>query len=164
MSKGIMISFRTTAELTSALKRLAQCSNTTLSSLIDSVLQDYLESQVAEDSLRQDRRRFPRQHETIPAIISGQNGARDLFHASKITNLSLGGVSIVVPRDDLTDACINDRLDTFEVIFALPRQEKPITIQCQAKRIHRGMGGYLVGASFAGPDRDGSQVLRGYLG
>lgn len=164
MSKGTMISFRTTAELTTALRHLARSHSTTLSSLIDTILQDYLESQEAENSLSQDRRRFPRQHETIPAIISGQNGAQDLFHASKITNLSLGGVNIVVPQDDLTDACINERLDNFEVIFALPRQEKPITIPCLTTRVLRGMDGYQVGAAFDGPDRANYQALRGYLG
>lgn len=165
MSKDVMISFRATAELDAALKRLARRKKTTRSSLIDSILQEYLESQVVGAGLDRDRRRFPRQREIIPAIICGRGGSHTLFHASKITNLSLGGINLVVPKDDLTDACINTRLRNFEIIFALPRQEKPITIQCQARRILQGMDGYHVGASFddADVDEDGYQALWTYL-
>lgn len=163
MSKGSMISFRTTAELNASLKLLAKVNRTTLSGLIDAILRDYLESQTIESSPRRDRRRFPRQNETIPAIICGRNGSQNLFHSSKITDLSLGGVNLLVPRDDLSDACLNEHLKNFEVIFALPRQDKPITIQCQARRILRGMDGYQVGARFNDAALDSYRALQGYL-
>ncbi len=163
MSKGIMISFRTTAELNASLKHLAEANKTSLSGLIDEILHDYLESQNTQSSPSRDRRRFPRQHETIPAIICGRNGRQNLFHSSKITDLSLGGISITVPQDDLSDACLNERLKKFEVIFALPRQDRPISIQCQTRRIQRGMDGYQVGACFADADLNSYQALQGYL-
>ena len=106
MTKDIMISFRTTEELNTSLKSLAKKNQSSLSAFIDSILQEYLESQAGQDSLQQDRRKFPRQHEAIPAIISGCNGSKKLFHASKITNLSLGGIR---PRRILQD------MDSYQV-------------------------------------------------
>ena len=70
MSKDTMISFRTTEEFSKPLKKLAKKNKTTLSGFIDAVLQDFLQSQAGQEILMQDRRRFPRQHKTIPAIIS----------------------------------------------------------------------------------------------
>ncbi len=98
MSKDTMISFRTTEEFSKSLKKYAKKNKVTLSGFIDAVLQDFLQSQAGQDILLQDRRRFPRQHKAIPAIISGHNGSHKYFHASKITNLSLGGINLVVPK------------------------------------------------------------------
>lgn len=163
MTKDIMISFRTTEELNTSLKSLAKKNQSSLSAFIDSILQEYLESQAGQESLQQDRRKFPRQHEAIPAIISGCNGSKKLFHASKITNLSLGGISLTVPKDDLTDKFVNDKLGEFELVFALPQEEKAIMIQCRTKRILQDMDSYQVGASFDDTDLKSYQALQGYL-
>lgn len=111
----------------------------------------------------QDRRRFPRQHKTIPAIISGTNGARKHFHASKITNLSLGGINLVVPKNEHNGALEEESLDAFDVVFALPQEDRPITIQCQGKRIFQTQDSYQVGASFDDADLDSYQALQSYL-
>ena len=163
MSKDTMISLRTTEEFSKSLKRLANKNKTTLSGFIDAVLQDFLQSQTGQEILLQDRRRFPRQHKTIPAIISGQSGARKHFHASKITNLSLGGISLVVPKNDHNGVLDDATLDSFDVVFALPQEERPITIQCQGKRIFQTQDSYQVGASFDDADLDSYQALQSYL-
>ncbi len=163
MSKDTMISFRTTEEFSKSLKRLAKKNKTTLSGFIDAVLQDFLQSQAGQDILMQDRRRFPRQHKTIPAIISGSNGSRKHFHASKITNLSLGGINLVVPKNEHNGALEEESLDAFDVVFALPQEDRPITIQCQGKRIFQTQDSYQVGASFDDADLDSYQALQSYL-
>ncbi len=163
MSKDTMISFRTTEEFSKSLKRLAKKNKTTLSGFIDAVLQDFLQSQAGQDILMQDRRRFPRQHKTIPAIISGQNGGRKQFHASKITNLSLGGINLVVPKNEQNGCLDDDCLENFDVVFALPQEERPITIQCQGKRVFQTQECYQVGASFDDADLDSYQALQSYL-
>ena len=157
MSKDTMISFRTTEEFSKSLKRLAKKNKTTLSGFIDAVLQDFLQSQAGQDILMQDRRRFPRQHKTIPAIISGSNGS------SKITNLSLGGINLVVPKNEHNGALEEESLDAFDVVFALPQEDRPITIQCQGKRIFQTHDSYQVGASFDDADLDSYQALQSYL-
>ncbi|PKN42518.1 MAG: hypothetical protein CVU60_05885 [Deltaproteobacteria bacterium HGW-Deltaproteobacteria-18] len=163
MSKDTMISFRTTEEFSKSLKKFAKKNKVTLSGFIDAVLQDFLQSQAGQDILLEDRRRFPRQHKAIPAIISGQNGAQKYFHASKITNLSLGGINLVVPKNG--DGCnlADQELDSFDVVFALPQEERPITIQCQGKRVFQTSDCYQVGASFDDTDLDSYQALQSYL-
>lgn len=162
MSKDIMISFRTTEEFSNSLKKMAKLNRTTLSGLIDAVLQDYLESQTGQEILQQDRRRFPRQHKAIPAIIS-QNNHRKHYHASKIINLSLGGINLVVPKTEMSRVLEDEELDCFEVVFALPQEERPITIQCQGRRVFNNQENYQVGASFDDADLDSYQALQGYL-
>jgi hypothetical protein len=105
----------------------------------------------------------PRQHKTIPAIISGENGGRKQFHASKITNLSLGGINLVVPKNEHNGCLDDDCLENFDVVFALPQEERPITIQCQGKRVFQTQDSYQVGASFDDADLDSYQALQSYL-
>jgi len=163
MSKDTMISFRTTEEFSKSLKRLAKKNKTTLSGFIDAVLQDFLQSQAGQEILLQDRRRFPRHHKTIPAIISGQTGATKHFHASKITNLSLGGINLTVPKNDHNGSLDDTALENFDVVFALPHEERPITIQCQGKRVFQTQDSYQVGASFDDADLDSYQALQSFL-
>lgn len=163
MSKDTMISFRTTAEFSKTLKRFAKKNKVTLSGFIDAVLQDYLQSQNGQDKLPQERRKFPREHRIIPAIISGPGDRKAQFHASKITSLSLGGMSLVVPKNGGNGGIRKDVLEDFEVIFSLPQEGRPITIQCQSRRVLRGPEGHQVGASFDDADLDSYQALQGYL-
>lgn len=162
MSKDTMISFRTTEEFSKSLKKYAKKNKVTLSGFIDAVLQDFLQSQAGQDILLQDRRRFPRQHKAIPAIISGRNGGNKYFHASKITNLSLGGINLVVPKNGNSELA-DKELGSFDVVFALPQENRPITIQCQGKRVFQTSDSYQVGASFDDTDLDSYQALQSYL-
>lgn len=163
MSKDTMISFRTTEEFSNNLKRLAKKNKITLSGFIDAVLQEYLESQAGQDIREQDRRRFPREYKTIPAILSGPGDKKQYFHASKITNLSLGGISLVVPRNGDSGEVAKDVLESFEVVFALPQEGRPVAIQCQGRRVFRSLDSYQIGASFDDADLDSYQALQGYL-
>jgi hypothetical protein len=163
MSKDTMISFRTTEEFSKSLKKFAKKNKVTLSGFIDAVLQDFLQSQAGQDILLEDRRRFPRQHKALPAIISGQNGSQKYFHASKITNLSLGGINLVVPKNGGGCNLVDQKLESFDVVFALPQEERPITIQCQGKRVFQTADSYQVGASFDDTDLDSYQALQSYL-
>ncbi len=163
MSKDTMISFRTTEEFSKTLKKFAKKNKVTLSGFIDAVLQDFLQSQAGQDSLLEDRRRFPRQHKAIPAIISGQNGSQKYFHASKITNLSLGGINLVVPKNGTGGELVDKELGCFDVVFALPQEERPITIQCRGKRVFQTADSYQVGASFDDTDLASYQALQSYL-
>jgi len=163
MSKDTMISFRTTEEFSKSLKKYAKKNKVTLSGFIDAVLQDFLQSQAGQDILLQDRRRFPRQHKAIPAIISGHNGSHKYFHASKKTNLSLGGINLVVPKNGTSSELADKELGAFDVVFALPQENRPITIQCQGKRVFQTSDCYQVGASFDDTDLDSYQALQSYL-
>lgn len=163
MSKDTMISFRTTEAFSKSLKKIAKKNKITLSAFIDVVLQNYLQSQTARESLMQERRRFPRQQQLIPAIISGTGNQRKTLHASKITNLSLSGINLLVPRNDQSETLLKDEMGSFEVVFSLPRENKPITIQCQGTRFSQTAETFLVGATFNDTDFDSYQALRGYL-
>jgi len=163
MSKDTMISFRTTEEFSKSLKKYAKKNKVTLSGFIVAVLQDFLQSQAGQDILLQDRRRFPRQHKAIPAIISGHNGAHNYYHASKITKLSLGGINLAVPKNGNDSDLADKELGVFDVVFALPQEDRPITIQCQGKRVFQTSDCYQVGASFDDTDLDSYQALQSYL-
>lgn len=163
MAKDTMISFRTTEDFSKSLKKIAKKNKVTLSGFIDAILQEFIASQAGQEILLQDRRRFPRQHKAIPAIISGQNGGAKHFHASKITNLSLGGINLMVPKNEHNSALSDAELGCFDVVFALPQEDRPITIQCQGKRIFQTHDCYQVGASFDDADLDSYQALQSYL-
>ncbi len=163
MFKDTMISFRTTDEFSKSLKKMAKKNKVSLSGFIDAVLQEYLESQASQDRMLQDRRRFPRENQTIPAILSGPGDQKRYFHASKITSLSLGGISLVLPRNGGNGEVPKDVLESFEVVFALPQEGRPVTIQCQGRRVFQSLDSYQIGACFDDADLDSYQALQGYL-
>ena len=99
----------------------------------------------------------------IPAIISGYKAEQKHFLASKITNLSLGGINLVVPKSGGNGALDDETLDSFEVVFALPQEDRPITIQCQGRRVFQTQDSYQVGASFDDADLSSYQALQSYL-
>ena len=48
----------------------------------------------------------------------------------------------MVPKSGSNDALDDETLDTFEVVFALPQEDRPITIQCQGRRIFQTQDSY----------------------
>lgn len=159
MSKDIMISFRTTTLLNESLKTMAEENKTTLSGLIESVLDEYLDSRAAQKILDQDRRKFSRQDENIPAIVEYASGA---FQTARITSLSLGGASLAVPEA----AEISPELQTdqaFEVVFPLPGAKHPVVILCQAAWVTPTAGALQIGAVFHDADPASYQTLLSYL-
>lgn len=163
MSKGTMISIRTTEEFSDALKALAARNGTTLSGLVNSVLGDYLDFQGGKEILQQDRRRFPRLHKPIPALVTGLGEVEKKIHPCKITNLSLGGINLLVPKNGHGLLVQRRHLDDFGLVFSLPQSRHPIFIQCQAQRIQHHRQHYQIGASFDDADLPSYQALHAYL-
>ncbi len=163
MPKATMISFRTTEVLGASLQRIARERKTTLSGFIDGILQEYLASQACQDILLRDRRQCQRQQESIPAIIRGRNGAGEFVAASRINDLSLGGIGLAGSRRTAGVGAAGGMPVHFDVIFPLPRAERPVSIQCQAMHVHHAGDMIQIGASFDDADPDSYQALRGYL-
>jgi hypothetical protein len=69
----------------------------------------------------------------------------------------------VVPKNGSSSDLVDKELDCFDVVFALPQEERPITIQCQGKRVFQTSDSYQVGASFDDTDLDSYQALQSYL-
>lgn len=159
MSKDIMISFRTTTQLNESLKKMAKENNTTLSGLIDSVLDDYLSSRAAQEILDQDRRKFSRQDENIPAIVEHESGA---FQTARITSLSLGGASLTVLQTADAAQKINPD-QQFQAAFPLPGAKHPVVVLCQATWVHPAADTLQVGVVFHDADPASYQTLLMYL-
>lgn len=159
MSKDTMISFRTTTLLNESLKAMAVENKTTLSGLIGSVLDEYLNSRAAQKVLDQDRRKLSRQDENIPAVVEYAPGA---FQTARITTLSLGGAGLTMPET----AEISPKLlegQEFEIAFPLPGARHPVVISCQATWVQPAAGVLQIGAVFHDTDPTGYQTLLGYL-
>lgn len=158
MSKDTMISFRTTVRLSASLKKMAAQNGTTLSGFIDAVLDEYLNSPAARKILDQDRRKFSRQNENIPALV--ERGP-DAPLAARITSLSLGGVSLTLSGEADPGEFSPGR--QFDVVFSLPRGRRPVTIHCQISWAAPASDVLQIGAVFHDADPDSYQTLLGYL-
>jgi len=163
MPKITMISVRTTDEFSDVMKQMADRDKTTVSGFINTVLGKYLESQTGQELLRKDRRKFPRLHKSIPAYLELPDTPGNACFAGKITNLSMGGISLIIPRHGYGGNVERRKLSAFGVVFSLPQSSRPITIQCRSQRIQQHRLHFQVGACYDDVELASYQALQSFL-
>ena len=69
-----------------------------------------------------------------------------------ITEISLGGVRLLIPKDFKHQILIDPQGSRFEIVFSLPAENKPTRLCCESNRVVDGEDGVQVGACFVDAD------------
>ncbi|HYA13430.1 MAG TPA: PilZ domain-containing protein, partial [Syntrophales bacterium] len=85
------------------------------------------------------------------------------LHAGSITDISLNGVCILIPRDVHSEMSVDQDKSNFEIIFTLPNEKRPIHLMCESQRIADSKEFIHVGASFVDADFHSYKALQTYL-
>ena len=80
-----------------------------------------------------------------------------------ITEISLGGVKILIPKDFKQQIIIDSQNSKFEIVFNLPAENKPIRMFCESNRVVDAEDSTHVGASFVDADFKSYKALQNYL-
>ena len=159
MKKDVTICFRTSDDLRASLEKVADGERRSLSSIIETVLFNYLKDKSGLKNLKSERRNYPRKEVSLPAFVYKRDSKESTLQTGIIFDLSLGGLRVSIPED--YDAEQDGQFDT---IFTIPTEKTPIKMKCTIKRILDGTENTKeIGADFVDGDFPGYQKLHKYL-
>ena len=80
-----------------------------------------------------------------------------------ITEISSGGVRVLIPKDFKNKILIDSPGSRFEIAFNLPTKNKPIIMSCKSIRVVDAEDSIHLGASFVDADFKSYKALQTYL-
>jgi len=161
MNKDSLICFRTSKALHESLAQVAKEDRRSLSSTIEMVLTKYLKERRAFLGVEKEKRQYPRKALSVPAVIDQQELGQ--MAVGSITEISLGGVKVLIPKDFKHQILIDSQGSKFEIVFNLPNENKPIKLFCESQRVVDSEDSIHVGASFVDADFKSYKALQTYL-
>ena len=162
-TKHVMICFRTNMELRKGIEKYALDKHRTLSSAIEFILLEHLRNQSKPIIFEEEQRRFQRKPVKFPAFINGLNSEMKSYQPSVITDLSLNGLKISVPKDTWLMKNPDNHAMAFNAMFVLPDETRMINIQCKHRWFIETPEDVLVGAMIEQADFKDCQSLQKYL-
>jgi hypothetical protein len=162
MKKDTSICFRASRDLHEALLKISKEDRRSLSSTIAIILSDYVtKRKVVTDEAKKEKRQFPREVLSVPAVIN--QPATDQVGIAAITEISLGGLKILLPKELEERLMLEGEGSRFEVVFNLPTTNKPIRLACESKCCIDHQDSVQIGASFIDADFQNYKALQAYL-
>jgi hypothetical protein len=161
MKKNSLISFRTSKDLHESLDKVAKEDGRSLSSTIEMELTNYLKERKAFRGVEKEKRQYPRKTLSVPAVINQQE--RGQMGIGAITDISLGGVKVLIFKDFSHQILIDSQGSRFEIVFNLPTKNKPIRLSCESTRVADAEDSIHVGAFFVDADFKSYKALQTYL-
>ena len=161
MKKDKSICFRACVELHEALIQVSAEDRRSVSSTINIILADYLEKRKALGKPIDEKRQFPREILSIPAVID--QGETQQIGIAALSDVSLGGLKISMAKDMENRPKIDFEGTRFDVIFSLPLGNKQIRLACEARSVIEAPDTINVGAAFVDADFENYQTLQKYL-
>jgi hypothetical protein len=86
-----------------------------------------------------------------------------IYQNDVITDISLGGLRISVPKDHTFEIHTDERTSDFDTLFALPNERRPVNVKCKPQSVFHANGDTQIGASFVDADFNSYQTIRDYL-
>jgi hypothetical protein len=165
MEKDIGICFQTTSEISNALDKIAENEKRSVSEVIDSIITRYLKDDKGSQGIKPDRRRFERKKVDLQAYIGDPRWQRSDFEAITIVDISIGGIGFAVPKGTKLEIRnhSDSSSDNFNIIFSLPNNHWPISLQISPQRVFESTKEVLVGAALVNPDFHAYSALHKHL-
>jgi hypothetical protein len=158
-----MICFRTNMEFKKGIEKYALDNHRNLSSAMEFILLEHLRHQSKSLIVEQEQRRFQRKPVKLPAFINVLNSELKSYQPAVITDLSLNGLKISVPKDTWCMKDPDNHEMAFNVMFVLPEETRMINIQCKHRCFIETPEDVHVGAMIVHAAFKDCQSLQKYL-
>lgn len=158
-----LVCFRVRRDLQESLVKITPEERQSLSSIIEIVLTNYLAMRKMVKETNNERRIHPRKAILAPALIKQHGPGETKLETGAITDISLGGIRITIPRDANVEITDNPQTFKFEIVFTLPNENRPIYLPCESRRVVDYKESIHVGASFAAEALYDYKGLQKYL-
>lgn len=161
MKKDCLICFRASKDLHEAIVQIAKEDHRSASAIIEMILTNHLKERKSIPSDTKEQRQYPRKAISVPTIINQiENGQMGM---GSISEISLSGVRILIPKELQNNIQINATGTRFEIVFNLPMENKPIKLSCESKRVVADEDCIHVGAAFIDAGFQNYKTLQTYL-
>lgn len=164
MKKDAIICLRINSRIRDVLKEKAEQESRSLSSLLEIIINEFIDRDNPSLVSRVERRRFNRKSVSFPGIV--QSGAKNNGGLNKtvvIQDISLNGVRIAFPDEDDYQVLKEGKVDEFDIFFRLPNEQRPVSFKCKTRRLDDTEGDVRIGAFFSDADFDSYQALQNFL-
>ena len=161
MKKDSLICFRASKDLHESLTQVAKEDQRSVSSMIEMVLTNYLKERKSFPADKKEKRQYPRKSISVPVIINQADNGQ--IGMGSISEISLCGASILIPKDFQNNIQIDPQGSRFEIVFNLPTKNKPIKLSCESKRVSDSEDCIHVGATFVDAGFQSYKTLQTYL-
>jgi hypothetical protein len=161
MKKDSLICFRASKDLHESLAKVAKEDQRSVSSMIEMVLASYMKDRKSFPADKKEKRQYPRKSISVPTIINRVDNGQ--IGMGSISEISLGGASILIPKDFQNNIQIDTQGSRFEIVFNLPSENKPIKLSCESKRVADSEDCIEVGATFVDAGFQNYKTLQTYL-
>jgi hypothetical protein len=161
MKKNSLICFRASKDLHISLARIAKEDQRSVSAIIEMVLTNHLKERKSISADMKEQRQYPRKAISVPTIINQLDNGR--IGMGSISEISLSGVRILIPKDFQNNIQIDTQGSKFEIVFNLPTENKPIRLSCESKRVTDAEECIHVGAAFIDAGFQNYKTLQSYL-
>lgn len=145
------VSNLTDSDIYIALELIANEDGLNVSSVIASIIRNYLRDNQAFNEPHEKRRKFERKHSDFPALISRSQMQSHEFKMGTVLDISHGGLRFSIPRGAGIEID-NSGGETFVVIFTLPNFNVPIHLKCLSQWVYDYEDEVHVGATIINPD------------
>jgi hypothetical protein len=115
------------------------------------------------DGKDKERRHNSRKTILAPTLIKKYDLAGTTLCTGAITNISLGGVRITIPKDVKCEISLDPQTSKFEIVFTLPNEKGLIRFACESCRVVDSEESIHVGAAFIDADLQSYKVLQTFL-
>jgi hypothetical protein len=163
MEKDSLVCFRVSRDLQESLVTISLEERRSLSSIIEIVLTTFLQMRKMVKEANIERRSHRRKTILAPALIKQYSPGGTKLDTAVITDISLGGMQITIPKDTKHEISVAPQKSRFEVVFTLPDDNKPIYMTCEPRRFVDSRESIRVGASFTDDVSQSYKTLQTYL-
>ena len=161
MRKDSLICFRVSKDLHQSLARIAKEDQRSVSAMIEMILTNHLKERKSIPADKKEQRQYPRKAISVPSIINQTDNGQ--IGMGSISEISLSGVSILIPKEFQNNIQIHPQGSKFEIVFNLPTENKPIKLSCESKRVSEAEDCIHVGAAFIDGGFQSYKTLQTYL-
>jgi c-di-GMP-binding flagellar brake protein YcgR len=163
VKKESTICFQTSSEIKSALEKIAEEKQQTVSYIVEAIVSQYLKSNRGFQEIIQNRRRCDRKKVSLKAFIGDPRWQRRNFVKGTILDISLGGIRFSVPKGTTVEILAGDKATEYSVIFTLPNNLWQTNVKCRSQRALESEEAVQVGAAFVSLDPSTCSTLQKYL-
>jgi len=163
MKKDVTICFRTSGEISGAVKKIADEERQSISAIIETAIYNHLKEKKALQGIETDRRLYSRKQVSLPAFIMDKNSDGKEFRTGKVTDVSLGGIRLSVPRGMGMEITTDSETNDFHIVFTLPDATQALNLKCKPQRFVEQGEEMHIGAAFVDSDFNSYKTLQQYL-
>ncbi len=163
MEKESTLYFQTSLEIKSALETIAEKEHQNVSSIMESIVCKYLQSNQGVQVLSQNQRRSDRKKVKLTALIGKPQSRRQDFVKGDILDISLGGIRFSVPKEREMEILADNKTTECHVMFTIPDTPWQTKVNCRFRRVLKSGDAVQVGAAFVNADFLTYAQLQKYL-